>query len=189
MGERYDAIVTAADGVFPLVAQPLGKTGLARALLRTASGAVPSPDTLPSELNGQPLTVDRLTAAAGSALSARQPESVQQLQLGGSMSDYTWTINGRTYDRTKPLTIRQGQATRLRIRNATMMSHPVHVHGHTFQLGPAGGAGPRKDTLLIPAMGAADVDLLADNPGRWMIHCHNAYYAEAGMMTRLDYLA
>lgn len=53
-----------------------------------------------------------------------------------------------------------------------MMSHPLHVHGHTFQLGPAGGTGPRKDTVLVPPMGAVSVDLVADNPGRWMVHCH-----------------
>lgn len=189
MGERYDAIVTAADGVFPFVARPIGRTGLARALLRTGSGAAPPPGTLPAELDGRPLTADRLTVAPGAALPAARPDGVQQLLLGGSMTGYVWTINGRTFERTTPLRVRQGQTTRLRIRNATMMSHPIHVHGHAFQLGPAGGTGPRKDTILIPAMGGVDVDLLADNPGRWMIHCHNAYHAEAGMMTRLDYLA
>ena len=75
----------------------------------------------------------------------------------------------------------------LRIANRSMMHHPVHLHGHTFQLGPAGGTGPRKDTLLVPAMGAAQVDFVATNPGKWMVHCHNTYHAEAGMMTRLDY--
>lgn len=70
-----------------------------------------------------------------------------------------------------------------------MMSHPLHVHGHTFQLGPAGGPGPRKDTVLLPPMGGVSVDLAATNPGAWMVHCHNAYHADAGMMTRLDYAA
>ncbi|MEO8330349.1 MAG: multicopper oxidase domain-containing protein, partial [Candidatus Nanopelagicales bacterium] len=79
-------------------------------------------------------------------------------------------------------------AGQLRIRNGTMMPHPIHLHGHTFQLGRAGGIGPRKDTVLVPAMGAVDVDFAADNPGQWMVHCHNAYHAEAGMMTRLDYV-
>ena len=69
-----------------------------------------------------------------------------------------------------------------------MMPHPIHLHGHTFQLVLPGGSGARKDTVLVPAMGRIDVDLLADNPGNWMIHCHNAYHAEAGMMTRLEYI-
>ena len=112
---------------------------------------------------------------------------MQDVVLGGSVGKYVWTVNGRTYDDAVPLTIRAGQAGRLRIANRSMMHHPVHLHGHTFQLGPAGGAGPRKDTLLIPAMGAAQVDFAATNPGQWMVHCHNTYHAEAGMMTRLDY--
>jgi FtsP/CotA-like multicopper oxidase with cupredoxin domain len=71
--------------------------------------------------------------------------------------------------------------------NHTMMAHPVHLHGHTFQLGAAGGTGARKDTVLVPAMGAVDVAVLADNPGQWALHCHTAVHMEAGMMTRLDY--
>ena len=39
----------------------------------------------------------------------------------------------------------------------------------------------------MPAMGAAEVDFAADNPGQWMVHCHNTHHAEAGMLTRLDY--
>jgi FtsP/CotA-like multicopper oxidase with cupredoxin domain len=188
MGERYDAVVTLTDGFFSLVAEPVGKRGLARALVRTGAGPAPAADVRPTELEGYPLTVDALRAGPGSALPARDPDTVQDLLLSGSMGPYVWTINGRTYDDTVPLTIRQGQAGRLRIRNHSMMPHPLHLHGHTFQLGAAGGAGPRKDTVLVPAMGAVSVDLAADNPGQWMVHCHNAYHAEAGMMTRLDYV-
>lgn len=187
MGERYDATVTLGDGVFALVAEPVGKPGLARALIRTGAGPVPPDSHRPSGLAGYPLTIDGLRAAPGAALPARQPDTVNDLVLSGSMAPYVWTINGATYPDAIPLTIGQGQAGRLRIRNMSMMSHPVHLHGHTFQLGAAGGSGPRKDTVLVPPMGGVDVDLVADNPGKWMVHCHNAYHAEAGMMTRLDY--
>ena len=189
MGERYDATVALGDGVFPLVAAPVGKGGLARALVRTGSGAAPDGDAWPAELDGAPVTPEDLRVAVSAALPARDPDTVQPLALAGSTRSYEWTINGRTYEDTEPLTIRPGQAGRLRIANHSMMPHPVHVHGHTFQLGRAGGTGPRKDTLLVPAMAAASVDLVADNPGAWMIHCHNAYHAEAGMMTRLEYVA
>ncbi len=188
MGERYDAVVTLGDGVFPLVARPVAKSGVApRALVRTGAGAVPAVTAVPAELDMPPLTVADLHAVAGAALAARTPNSTQNLVLAGSMANYVWTINGRTYDHTVPLAAQAGQSTRLRIRNMSMMSHPLHIHGHTFQIGPAGGTGPRKDTILVPSMGATDVDLLADNPGKWMVHCHNAYHAEAGMMTRLEY--
>ena len=103
------------------------------------------------------------------------------------MAPYVWTINGRTYDQTVPLSVTGGQTSRLRIMNHSMMPHPIHLHGHTFQLGDAGGTGARKDTVLVPSMGAVDVSVLADNPGRWMLHCHNGFHMEAGMMTRLEY--
>ena len=121
------------------------------------------------------------------ALPAREPDSIQPVALSGSMAPYVWTINGTTYVDTTPLTIQSGQAGRLDISNMSMMSHPLHLHGHTFQIGGAGGTGPRKDTVLVPPMGAVSVDFAADNPGKWMVHCHNAYHAEAGMMTRLEY--
>jgi FtsP/CotA-like multicopper oxidase with cupredoxin domain len=189
MGERYDAVVTLGDGVFPFTARPFGKQGLARAVVRTGAGTAPAEGVVPSELTGQPLTVVDLEAAEGAALPKADPATTQDVTLSGSMNGYVWTVNGRTYDDTEPLTVHAGETTRLRVRNASMMSHPLHVHGHTFQVGPAGGTGPRKDTILVPPMVGFEVDLLADNPGRWMFHCHNAYHAEAGMMTRLDYLS
>lgn len=189
MGERYDVVTTLGDGVFPLVAQPAGKSGLARAVIRTSVGPLPGADHRPAELDGAAVWIDDLRAAGSAALPARDPDTAQDLVLGGGMGDYVWTINGRTYDQTVPLTIRQGQAGRLRITNHTMMSHPVHLHGHSFQVGPAGGSGPRKDTVLLTPMARVDVDFAASNPGRWMIHCHNAYHAEAGMVTLLDYVA
>ena len=187
MGERYDATVTLGDGVFPFVARRSGKPGLARALVRTASGAAPGESFTPPELSGYALTADALGAAPGAALPWKDPESTQDLVLGGSMAPYVWTMNGRTYDETIPLTVAAGQTTRLRVKNRTMMAHPVHLHGHTFQLGSAGGTGTRKDTVLVPAMGSVDLAVLADNPGQWMLHCHTAVHMEAGMMTRLDY--
>lgn len=190
MGERYDAVVTLGDGVFPLVAVPVGKTGPpARLLLRTAAGAAPPPELLPDELYGWRLGLADLVASPSVRMAPDRPDSVQDVVLGGDMTSYRWTINGRTYDTTRPLTVRQGQLTRLRLMNRTMMLHPVHLHGHTFaiRLPRDGGQGARKDTVLVPAMSAVDVDVRADNPGAWMLHCHNAFHMEAGMMTRLDY--
>ncbi len=188
MGERYDFTVTLGDGVFPLVALPYGKDGIARALIRTGAGAVPNWMVQPAELSARPMTAEGLKVAQRSALPQREPDSTQELLLSGSMAPYLWTMNGQPYESTNPLNVREGELGRLLIRNMSMMSHPIHLHGHTFQLGAAGGTGPRKDTVLVPPMGALSVDLLADNPGRWMVHCHNIYHAEAGMMTRLEYV-
>jgi FtsP/CotA-like multicopper oxidase with cupredoxin domain len=187
MGERYDAVVTLPDGATPLVAVPTGKPGTpARILLRAGSGAVPPADLVPQEiLTGRRLTLADLRAVESVRLPERTPDTVQDVVLGGDMSGYRWTINGRTYDQARPLQVRQGQTTRLRLANASMMLHPVHLHGHTFAVRTGGDA--RKDTIVVPPMGRLLVDVRADNPGNWMLHCHNAFHMEAGMMTRLDY--
>lgn len=189
MGERYDLVVTMKDGIFPLVAQAVGKSQTARALIHTGGGMIPTATFRPNELDALPLTADSLQASDEVQLPRKKPDHVQDLLLTGSMSPYVWKINGRTYAKTEALTTRLNEMGRLRIRNMSMMSHPIHLHGHTFQLNGAGSNGTRKDTVLIPPMGGINVDFVATNPGKWMIHCHNAYHAEAGMMTRLEYIA
>jgi len=188
MGERYDVTVDVRDGVFPVVAEPDGKAGYALAVLRSAPGPVPAVPPVSSGTT-YPLTAGVLQADPAVALPATAPQATHDLLLSGSMAPYVWTINGATYDRATPLTVESGRSVRLRLANMSMMSHPVHLHGHTFQVGPAGAGGARKDTILLPPMARAEVDLVTDNPGAWMLHCHNAYHAEAGMMTRLDYTA
>jgi len=64
----------------------------------------------------------------------------------------------------------------------------MHLHGHTFQVLNANGTrGPRKDTVIVKPMSTVDVAVVADNPGTWLVHCHNTYHMDAGMMTHLDY--
>ena len=64
----------------------------------------------------------------------------------------------------------------------------MHLHGHTFQVvNPGGGAGARKDTTIVRPDEPVSVEFVADNPGQWMVHCHNLYHQEAGMMTTLSY--
>ena len=108
MGERYDATVTLSDGVFPLVARATreGRHRPRAGPHRQRRG--PRRRRAARGPHGAPLTVVRLTAAGGAALPAREPDSVQDVVLGGSMGRYVWTINGRTYDDTEPLTIRAG---------------------------------------------------------------------------------
>jgi FtsP/CotA-like multicopper oxidase with cupredoxin domain len=106
------------------------------------------------------------------------------------MSRYDWGINGQAFDMSKPgalrFLMRQGQRVRVVFANATTMYHPMHIHGHTFALGPAG---PRKDTVIVRPGQQVACDLDADNPGQWMAHCHNLYHApeSSGMMAMLGY--
>ena len=190
MAERYDVIVTAASGVFPLVAVAEGKNALARALLSTGAGSAPEPGFKPAELTKRVGTVEMFTATTTANLGRPQPDLDLPVVLGGNMAKYDWTINGEPYSRTKPLHVRQGQRPTLTFDNTTMMYHPMHLHGHTFQvIKPDGNLGARKDTVNVLPNQKVSAVLVADNPGDWMIHCHNGYHQEAGMMTTLKYTA
>jgi FtsP/CotA-like multicopper oxidase with cupredoxin domain len=101
----------------------------------------------------------------------------------GHRAPYRWAINGAPYGKNDPIVIEEGDRVRLQLMNMTQMTHPMHVHGHTFAL----PSGLRKDTVLIKPMSSLAVDLQADNPGSWMTHCHNVYHGEAGMMIALNY--
>jgi len=184
MGERYDVVVTLRDGVFPLVAKPVGKDGTqARALIRTGSGSAPAPDVEVRELTGKLTTVRDLRPAEASRLSTREPGQHVELRLSGQMSPYAWAINGAPFPKNKPIRLRAGERVRVRLTNHSMMTHPMHIHGHTFAL----PGGLRKDTVLLTPMQTIDVDLQTDNPGNWAAHCHNIYHAEAGLMAALVY--
>lgn len=188
MGERYDVLVTAGDGVFPLtaLAEGKGEAASALALLRTGSGAAPTAATRPAELSGRPLTADGLKAAEPVALAAREPDRTVKIKLTGGMAKYDWAFDGKPYAPDQRHPVKAGERVRLEFNNSTTMWHPLHLHGHTFALG-GGAGGARKDTAAILPGGKLTADFDADNPGLWMVHCHNVYHAEAGMMTVLGY--
>ncbi len=110
------------------------------------------------------------------------------MTLTGGMARYDWAINGRRFNQTEPLrdalTVRQGERVRLDFANKTMMWHPMHLHGHTYQ---HGNGGPRKDTSIVLPGRTLTVEFDADNPGQWLSHCHNIYHAESGMMAVVAY--
>jgi FtsP/CotA-like multicopper oxidase with cupredoxin domain len=188
MGERYDVLVTAGDGVFPLVAAAEGKNASARALLVSGSGSPPAADYAPPELQGRVGTVEMFAATPGEALPTVRPDVELAAELGGSMMPYDWTINGLPFAKRRPLEVHEGQRVTLSFNNTSTMWHPMHLHGHTFEVLTADGRpGARKDTVIVLPKQQLRVTFVADNPGVWMLHCHNAYHQEAGMMTSLNY--
>lgn len=189
MAERYDVTVTAGDGVFPLVAVAEGKNALGRALLSTAAGSTPDPQFQPGELTKRVGTVEMFTATTPVNLGRPDPGLDLPIVLGGNMIQYNWTINGEPYSKTNPLLVHEGQRPTLSFENTTMMYHPIHLHGHTFQvIKPDGSPGARKDTVMVLPKQKLAAVLSADNPGTWVMHCHNTYHQVAGMETRLDYV-
>ncbi|MFI6496800.1 multicopper oxidase family protein [Nonomuraea typhae] len=179
MGERYDVLVTLKDGAFPLTALAEGKKAAVSAVVRTGSG---TPGKA-GGLDGRVLRYAQLLPHESVRLAARTPDRTVRFELTGGMAAYDWAINGRRYDPRDITPIRQGERVRLSFVNRTTMWHPMHLHGHTFAL----PSGARKDTAVVLPGDTLEVDFQADNPGVWMVHCHNVYHQESGMMTLLGY--
>lgn len=188
MGERYDVLVTVpGNGVYPLVAAAEGQNDQALAVLRSGAGALPPADVHPAQLDAAPLTSAGLHATPDVALAAGSPRRTYRATMTGTMMTFDWGL--RVPERGgATLPVKAGERVRMVLANDTMMWHPMHLHGHTFQVVTADGTGPRKDTVVVAPHSSVTVEFIADNPGQWMVHCHNLYHAEAGMMTMLSYV-
>ena len=188
MGERYDVIVTLGDGAFALMVEAEGKQQRTRAVVRTGGGEPPAADATAPELSGRLVTAHQLRAVGAVRLDERAPDRSVTVRLSGSMAEYDWAVNGRRFDGNDPMrdaqALRSGERVRLTFINDTDMWHPMHLHGHTYQ---HEGGGPRKDTSIVLPRQKLVVDFDADNPGRWLTHCHNLYHGEAGMIGILAY--
>ncbi|WP_427007724.1 multicopper oxidase family protein [Pseudarthrobacter sp. H2] len=189
MGERIDALLTVGEGFTPVMALPEGKTGKALGFISTGTGKKPLPAVLPGKLEGTVVDGGQLKADPTVTLAAKTPDRIHELKLTGGMDKYDWGINGHRFDMSKPFEqtfdIRAGERVEVNFVNDTDMWHPMHLHGHTFQVG-AGGA--RKDTVIVRPKQTVTVIFDADNPGQWLAHCHNAYHAERGMMALFSYI-
>jgi FtsP/CotA-like multicopper oxidase with cupredoxin domain len=129
--------------------------------------------------------------AADDVLLTGKSSATLEAMLMGTMVPYSWNINGNTDMHATLFELREGETVDLNFSNHSMMFHPMHLHGHTFQVLDAYGRGltngPRKDTVLVKPMTSVRIRIQADNPGDWAIHCHNSYHMETGMMGAIRY--
>ncbi len=117
-----------------------------------------------------------------------------KIDLDTDTSDNTlkYTINGKVFNELPPLKLKTGQLVKFTFKNESTVDHPMHLHGHFFQVlskdnKPFAGAVIMKDTLLVKQGEEYVVAFIADNPGVWVQHCHELHHAAAGMMQEIIY--
>ncbi|HBR83600.1 MAG TPA: copper resistance system multicopper oxidase [Erythrobacter sp.] len=116
----------------------------------------------------------------------REIDREMEIHLTANMERYMWSFDGRKFTAVTDDPIRFGYDERVRVKlvNQTMMAHPIHLHGHFFEL--VNGADhmhqPLKHTVVVQPGGTATFDLTANEPGDWAFHCHLLYHMHAGMM-------
>ncbi len=123
-------------------------------------------------------------------LAERAADRRETVALGGDMAAYVWMLDGRPWGDHRPLPVRTGERVELTLRNQSMMGHPMHLHGHHFQVVAINGqrsAGAVRDTVWVAPMQELTIAFDALNPGRWAFHCHHLYHMATGMMTMVEY--
>ena len=114
----------------------------------------------------------------------RAPSRSLDIHLTGNMERFMWAFDGvKMSDTMAPFPFVEGERVRVNLINDTMMAHPIHLHGHFFELVTGhGDHAPRKHTVIVQPGGKVTWDFTADAVGDWAFHCHLLYHMLAGMM-------
>ncbi len=187
MGQRVDIRLQlpSGSGIFPVLALREGAAERTGIILATADASVTKLETMGKE-KGPVLDLALEEQLIGlQPLPVRTPDHRFGLMLTGDMAKYAWQI-----EESEPLKVRQGQRVQILMHNMSMMAHPMHLHGHHFQVMAINGrkvAGAVRDTVLLPPMAQVTIEFDTANPGRWPLHCHHLYHMAAGMMSFVTY--
>jgi FtsP/CotA-like multicopper oxidase with cupredoxin domain len=194
VAQRADVRVTlpAQEGAWPILFQREGDTALTGIILATKSGTIAKvADQAQHAIGAIDREVSMLYRAA-EPLPERRADRALNIDLTGSMMSYRWGIEEvAAMAHHAHLGVKEGERVEMTLTNRTEMSHPMHLHGHHFQIVAVNGervAGAVRDTELVPVGGAVTLAFDAGNPGKWMFHCHNLYHMRSGMMTQVRYL-
>ena len=120
-----------------------------------------------------------------------KPDKKFRLVLSGMAG--RWTINGKVFPDGEELSVENGDIVEIEYVNAGMMGmdHPMHLHGHLFQVIEVNGNKLKnpivQDTANVPFRGNMVIVFKADNPGWWLIHCHNLAHSKNGMIGVVKY--
>lgn len=110
------------------------------------------------------------------------------LNLTGNMQRYVWSLNGKPLSEADKIKIKSGEVTRITLNNLTMMSHPMHLHGHFFRvINKNGDYSPLKHTVNVGPMQKVTIEFYGNESGDWFFHCHILYHLVGGMARVVSY--
>jgi FtsP/CotA-like multicopper oxidase with cupredoxin domain len=199
IAQRCDIrIETPGPGVYPIFAvreADSARAGLVLASRGTAIPVYPAAGAFVAPRNG--LALEKQLRAV-TPLAPRPVDRHLTIALTGDMARYAWSIDGVAWSdalaRSKNpphLSVKRGERVEITMENKTMMSHPMHLHGHSLQIVAVDGerfGGAMRDTVLVMPRGSVTFAFDANNPGWWFFHCHNLYHLTAGMATSVKYV-
>ena len=136
------------------------------------------------EITGHRVLVYKDLVALTRNPDVRAPDRSLDIHLTGNMERFMWSFDGvKMSDHMEPIPFLEGERVRINLINDSMMGHPIHIHGHFFELVTGhGDHAARKHTVLVQPGGKVTWDFTADAVGDWAFHCHLLYHMHAGMM-------
>ena len=192
VAQRLDLKVTIPKngGAYPILAQGEGTKLLCGVVLIIKGTSMPKLSRTASVSTAALDNTQEKKLRTLNSLSDRSIDHILPAALGGDMARYVWTINGAAYPNRNSLDIKNGERVGIAFTNSTNMGHPMHLHGHDFQVVEIDGekvSGALRDTLMVPPGSKMTVAFDADNSGVWPLHCHLLYHLDAGMFTLVKY--
>lgn len=189
MGQRIDVRLQlpSEPRSFPILALREGSRERTGIILRPARAAVAK---IAAAGDDDAPVLDLLLEAklrAVASLPSRPADKTFDMALTGDMAAYRWGLKTN-----EPILVDVGDRVEVTLRNTSMMAHPMHLHGHHFQVVAIDGqrfAGAMRDTVLLPPMRSVTIAVDAENPGQWAFHCHHLYHMATGMMSTFGYQA
>jgi FtsP/CotA-like multicopper oxidase with cupredoxin domain len=200
IAQRLDIVLNLPGdgGAFPILALrelATEQTGIVLATPGAKVSRLPVAGSSPTGLLN--LDTERKLVAVN-PLKPRPADTTSILRLQGNMSRYEWLINDVAFNVANPASekaqvhVKSGQRVALKFVNETPMSHPMHLHGHTFEvvaINDSRFTGALRDTVLVPGLTSVTVEFDANNPGLWYVHCHILWHLDAGMAALVQYEA
>jgi FtsP/CotA-like multicopper oxidase with cupredoxin domain len=188
-GQRMDLLVEIPQqaGAFPILAQVEAERFVTGLVLATAGASVKKLTALAEAPQGMVALDFESQLLATTPLATKQPDKAFTLDLGEEPG-YRWTINNRIHGEHQPMDVRQGERIEITFVNPTTMMHPMHLHGHHFQVVAVGErriAGAMRDTIIVPPNAPVTIAFDTNHKGAWFLHCHHLYHMATGMMTEV----
>ncbi|MHB1111202.1 MAG: multicopper oxidase family protein, partial [Devosia sp.] len=189
MGQRIDLRLTLPNEArsFPILALRQGSVARTGFILRPSGADVAKIATSAGDAAPALDLVLEARLQALAPLASRAADKMFEMRLTGGMAAYRWGLQTSA-----PILVDMGDRVEITMRNASMMAHPMHLHGHHFQVVAIDGqrfSGAVRDTVLVPPMRSVTIAADADNPGQWAFHCHHLYHMATGMMSTFAYPA
>ncbi|RUW87734.1 multicopper oxidase family protein [Mesorhizobium sp. M7A.F.Ca.US.010.02.1.1] len=187
MGQRIDVRLRLPRELnsYPILALREGSKEQTGIILRPAGAAVAKLRTA-ADVDAPVLDLAlEAQLRAMAPLASRPAEKTFEMALTGDMAAYRWGL-----ETSAPILVDKGDRVEATLRNDTMMAHPMHLHGHRFQVVAIDGQrfrGAVRDTVLVPPMRSVTIAVDAGNPGKWAFHCHHLYHMASGMMSTFAY--